>query len=91
MQAIIQKCIDYFKNKYEDIKSKSFTRNLLDLINFIIEYSYILVIIFVILMLITFLTYSKAPIAVLIRQNIAFYKTKPHDITVPLVANQGDI
>ena len=91
MQAIIQKCIDYFKNKYEDIRSKSFTRNLLDLVNFIIEYSYILVILFVILMLITFLTYSHAPIAVLIRNNIAFYKTKPHDITIPIVANQDDI
>jgi hypothetical protein len=68
---------------YYRIKNKSFIENISDLLNYLFKYIYILVIIFVCLMILTFFTYSNAPIAVLFRKNLAFYKSKPISISQP--------
>jgi hypothetical protein len=79
------------KTNYSNKKNKSFIQNIIDFINNnLLGYLYILGIIFILLMIMTFFVFSNAPTAILVRKYFAFYKTKPYDIRLPTINHQNE-
>ena len=79
------------KTNYNNKKKKSFIENIIDFINNnLLGYLYILGIIFIFLMIMTFFVFSNAPIAILVRKYFAFYKTKPYDVRLATINHQNE-